>query len=137
MAGGAQPLYVDMDRVFQYELHDLHEKHAPCRRPRRISSEKVRQVLEICIQFLSLGIYSVFTYYSLIVYRSLVVSGRVSPALRIPMYLVYSALCIGFFLSVVRTIQLIVELIMEMRGKKSEHLKMMEEMQETMKKEGI
>ena len=99
--------------------------------------EKVRQVLEICIQFLSLGIYSVFTYYSLIVYRSLVVSGRVSPALRIPMYLVYSALCIGFFLSVVRTIKLIVELIMEMRGKKSEHLKMMEEMQETMKKEGI
>ncbi|MCD7952117.1 MAG: TRAP transporter small permease [Synergistaceae bacterium] len=81
--------------------------------------EKVRQALEICIQFLSLGIYSVFTYYSLIVYRSLVVSGRVSPALRIPMYLVYSALCIGFFLSVVRTIQLIVELIMAMRGKRA------------------
>lgn len=53
------------------------------------------------------------------------------------MYLVYSALCIGFFLSIVRTLQLIVELVMEMRGRKSEHLKMMEEMQETMKKEGI
>ena len=99
--------------------------------------ERVRQILEISIQFLSLGIYSVFAYYSLIVYRSLVISGRVSPALRIPMYLVYSALCIGFFLSIVRTLQLIVELVMEMRGRKSEHLKMMEEMQETMKKEGI
>lgn len=99
--------------------------------------EKTRQILEISIQLLSLGIYSVFAYYSLIVYRSLVLSGRVSPALRIPMYLVYSALCIGFFLSIVRTLQLIVELIMEMRGMKSEHLKEMEEMQETMKKEGI
>ncbi|MPN64941.1 hypothetical protein SDC9_212720 [bioreactor metagenome] len=99
--------------------------------------ERVRQILEISIQFLSLGIYSVFAYYSLIVYRSLVISGRVSPALRIPMYLIYSALCIGFFLSIVRTLQLIVELVMEMRGRKSEHLKMMEEMQETMKKEGI
>ncbi|KEJ91671.1 TRAP transporter small permease [Synergistes jonesii] len=99
--------------------------------------ERIRQILEISIQFLSLGIYSTFAYYSVIVYRSLVTSGRVSPALRIPMYMVYSALCVGFFLSVVRTLQLIVELVMAMRGRKSHHLKMMEEMQETMKKEGI
>ena len=99
--------------------------------------EKVRQVLEICIQFLSLGIYSVFTF-SLIVYRSLVVSGRVSPALRIPMYLVYSVLCIGFFLSVVHFDTAHCRTHYgDARQKKSEHLKMMEEMQETMKKEGI
>ncbi len=99
--------------------------------------KKVRQIFELCIQFLSLVIYIVFAYYSLIVYNSLVVSGRVSPALRIPMYMVYSALCMGFFLSVIRTAQVIVELIMEMRGKKTERAKMLEEMQDTMKKEGI
>ncbi len=98
---------------------------------------RVKQGLEIAIQFLSLIIYSIFAYYSLIVYRSLVISGRVSPALRIPMYLVYSALCIGFILSIVRTLQLIVELFMGINGKKTEHMKMTEEMQEILKKEGI
>jgi len=98
---------------------------------------KVKQGLEIGIQFLSLAIYSVFAYYSLIVYRSLVISGRVSPALRIPMYMIYSALCIGFILSMIRTVQLIIELFMEMRGKKTAHLKMTDDMQEILKQEGI
>lgn len=98
---------------------------------------RAKHWIEIVIQFLSLVIYSIFAYYSLIVYRSLVISGRVSPALRIPMYLIYSALCIGFVLSIIRTLQLIVELFMEVNGKKTEHMKMTEEMQEILKKEGI
>lgn len=98
---------------------------------------RYKQVLELAIQVLSLCIYIVFSYYSVIVYKSLVISGRVSPALRIPMYTIYSSVCIGFFLSVIRTIQLIIELTMEMLGKKTEHLRITEEMQETLKKEGI
>ena len=98
---------------------------------------KVKQILDICIQALSLVIYAIFTFYSFKVYASLALSGRVSPALRIPMYLVYSVVCIGFSLSVFRTLQLIVELFGEMRGRKSEHLLITEQMQDTLKKEGI
>lgn len=98
---------------------------------------KAKEILDLAIQLLSLVIYVLFAYYSVIVFKSLVISGRVSPALRIPMYQVYSSLCIGFFLSVFRTVQLIIELIFEMMGKKSEHLQMTDAMQETMKKEGI
>jgi TRAP-type C4-dicarboxylate transport system permease small subunit len=102
-----------------------------------ILPQKVKLVLDILIQFLSLAIYVIFAYYSVVVFRSLVISGRVSPALRIPMYQVYSSLCIGFLLSVFRTIQLIIDLFYEFSGKKTEHIKMTEAMQDTLKKEGI
>lgn len=70
-------------------------------------SKNSRVYLGLLVQVLSLIVYAIFSYYSLIVFRSLVISGRVSPALRIPMYLVYSVVCVGFFLSVVRTVQII------------------------------
>lgn len=70
-------------------------------------SKKSRMIMALLIETLSLVVYSIFSYYSLIVLRSLVISGRVSPALRIPMYLVYSVVCIGFFLSVIRTVQIL------------------------------
>jgi TRAP-type C4-dicarboxylate transport system permease small subunit len=71
----------------------------------------VRRALEIFLQSVSLVVFGIFSYYSIIVLNSLIISKRVSPALRIPMSLVYVVVCIGFFLSFIRTIQLIVKLV--------------------------
>ena len=77
---------------------------------------KAKRGLEITLQTLSLGIYALFAYYSVIVLKSLIVSQRVSPALRIPMYLVYFVVCIGFFMSVLRTVQLLRKLLKNADG---------------------
>lgn len=72
---------------------------------------KGKRWIEITLQTLSLGIYALFAYYSVVVLKSLIISQRVSPALRIPMYLVYFVVCIGFFMSVLRTAQLLRKLL--------------------------
>ena len=69
--------------------------------------DHLKRILEIVLQCVSLVIYSIFSYYSVIVLKSLIISRRVSPALRIPMYMVYFVVCIGFFMSVVRTVQVL------------------------------
>jgi TRAP-type C4-dicarboxylate transport system permease small subunit len=72
--------------------------------------KNIKRYLEIFLQSIALAVYTVFSYYSVIVLNSLIISKRVSPALRIPMYLVYFVVCIGFFLSFLRTGQLLVKL---------------------------
>lgn len=76
----------------------------------------LKKILEIVLQSVSLVIYAVFSYYSVVVLKSLIVSQRVSPALRIPMYLVYIVVCIGFFFSTIRTVQLMLKLVRTKAG---------------------
>ena len=78
--------------------------------------QNVKRWLEIFLQGVSLVIFAVFSYYSFIVLNSLIISRRVSPALRIPMYRVYFVVCIGFSLSFIRTCQLMIKLV---KSKKS------------------
>jgi TRAP-type C4-dicarboxylate transport system permease small subunit len=72
--------------------------------------ERLKKYLEMILQVIALIVYSIFSYYSVIVEKALITSKRVSPALRIPMYMVYFVVCIGFFLSVIRTVQFLVKL---------------------------
>lgn len=69
--------------------------------------KKAKKILEIVLQSVTFAVYCVFSRYTVVVLKSLIISGRVSPALRIPMFLVYFAVCAGFFLSTIRTAQVL------------------------------
>lgn len=82
-------------------------KHVKIEAALSLFPKKIRPVIVIIGDVISLGwcVFVVFTGWSLL--GKVIKSGQISPAMSIPMYLIYLAPCIGYVLSSVRCVQTI------------------------------
>lgn len=67
--------------------------------------KKLQRVVEIMLQFITIVVFTFLGYYSVLTVKGVKESLQTSPAMEIPMYLVYSIIPIGFFLVSIRSIQ--------------------------------
>lgn len=65
----------------------------------------LRQVVQNFLELINVVLYAYLAYYSILVVQSVQSSGQTSPALEIPMYLVYLIIPIGFVLASLRSVQ--------------------------------
>lgn len=66
---------------------------------------KIRKVMEIVLDLINVVLYAFLAYYSVATVQGVYVSGQTSPALEIPMYLIYLVIPIGFTMASLRSIQ--------------------------------
>ena len=66
---------------------------------------KLRKVIEIITNVIMLVLYFILFRYSIIYTAKIKVTGQVSPAMRLPMWIMYMSTVIGFGLAVFRMIQ--------------------------------
>lgn len=61
-------------------------------------------------------VFFVYLFYnSIAVTKAIRLSGQISPAIGIPMYLIYASAMVGFFLTIIRSIQSIIGIVKESR----------------------
>lgn len=69
---------------------------------------KVHKTIEIVTNFIMLALYAVFFYYSITYTNKVRLSAQSSPAMEIPMWIMYLSTVIGFGLATIRMIQEII-----------------------------
>lgn len=69
---------------------------------------KVRNIVDIVVDAITAVLMAVMTYYSVVVLQRIVESGEVSPAILLPMWIMYLIVLIGFALAVVRSTQMFI-----------------------------
>lgn len=67
--------------------------------------KRLRQIIEILLDLINVVLYAGLAYFSVSVMQKVQSSGQTSPALEIPMYLVYAIIPIGFVLASLRSVQ--------------------------------
>ncbi len=77
----------------------------------------LRRLTESFIQLLSAAFYAFMFYYAIFVMLKVKISGQTSPALELPMYLIYLIIPVGFALASLRSIQ---QLYWDLTGKTPE-----------------
>jgi len=92
-----------------------------------ILSRKGRQIAEILVHCINLIFFGACAYYSIDIFTSVFNSTQSSPALRIPIYIIYIALPLGMFLSTFRSIQMIILNVRMLTGKKNLNVSQKEE----------
>jgi TRAP-type C4-dicarboxylate transport system permease small subunit len=65
----------------------------------------IQRIIEVLVQVFITVFFGVLFYYSLSVIKMMQASGQTSPALRLPMYLVYLCTSLGFFVATIRGAQ--------------------------------
>ena len=80
-------------------------------------SQKVQRIIAVFNQFVMLGLFCYLFYYSLDVVRTSFMSGQVSTAMEMPMYILYLCIPIGFGLGIIRNIQYLFNMLWK-KGKK-------------------
>jgi len=70
-----------------------------------------QHVVDIISQILSLILYIAFFYFSLLLTANIFQNGQISAAMQIPMWIAYLALPIGFALSIIRCIQMLIKVV--------------------------
>lgn len=78
--------------------------------------KRLRRVVENLLEMINVALYAYLAYYSVLVVQSVQLSGQTSPALELPMYLVYLIIPIGFVLASLRSVQ---EIYFNVTGKKN------------------
>ena len=73
----------------------------------------LQNIMEMIVYFVTLLFFGYVFYHSIFVVIRIKASGQVSPALGIPMYILFIVLSSGFFLAVVRSLQVLVSMIRE------------------------
>ena len=76
-----------------------------------MAPKKIQKILEITSAALMVVMYVFLVAVSILFIRSAIKTGNVSPMLRIPFYLIYLALPIGFGLSAVRGVQVLIGIV--------------------------
>ncbi len=66
---------------------------------------KLRRSIEIIVNFIMLAIFAILFRYSIIYTGKVKVSGQISPAMHLPMWIMYMSTVVGFVLAVIRMIQ--------------------------------
>lgn len=72
---------------------------------------KLKKMTEIILQLITTSLFTFLTYYAVVAIQGVKSSLQTSPAMEIPMYLVYSIIPLGFLLTVLRSLQQIFTLI--------------------------
>lgn len=75
----------------------------------------LRRTVEIILDLINVVLYAYLSYYAVLTVQSVQVSGQTSPALEIPMYLVYAIIPVGFVLASLRSVQ---KIYFDVTGKK-------------------
>lgn len=73
--------------------------------------KSIQRIIEVFVQAFITVFFGVLFYYSIDVIKMIQVSGQTSPALRLPMYLVYFCTTLGFFVATVRGLQATVKAV--------------------------
>ena len=73
----------------------------------------MKRGVKIFTNVLVTGLYGYLTYLSVDITLGIRETGQVSPAMQIPMYLIYAGLIVGLFMSTLRALQVTVDLIQE------------------------
>ena len=76
-----------------------------------MAPKKAQRALEITSGALMIVMFVFLTFVSVLFIQNAMKTGNVSPMLRIPFYLIYLALPIGFGLSAIRSVQNLVDII--------------------------
>jgi C4-dicarboxylate transporter DctQ subunit len=66
---------------------------------------KLRKSIEIVVNFLMLAIFAILFRYAIVYTGKIKLTGQISPAMHIPMWIMYMATVFGFGLAVIRMIQ--------------------------------
>ncbi len=69
---------------------------------------KLRNVVNVIVDLFTAGIMGVLSYYSVIVFNRVLASGELSPAMLMPMWVLYAIVVVGFVLATLRSIQMFV-----------------------------
>lgn len=77
--------------------------------------KRLRQMTEVLLDLINVVLYAYLAYFSVFVVQNVQTSGQTSPALEIPMYLVYAVIPIGFVLASLRSVQ---KIYFDVTGKK-------------------
>lgn len=67
--------------------------------------QKLRKIVNICVNVIILATMVLMAYYSIEVVSFIRSSGELSAALRLPIWLIYASMTVGFVLAVVRAVQ--------------------------------
>ncbi|WP_294150485.1 TRAP transporter small permease [uncultured Clostridium sp.] len=78
--------------------------------------KRLRQLIEILLDLINVVLYAGLAYFSVSVMQKVQISGQTSPALEIPMYLVYAIIPIGFVMASLRSVQ---KIYFDATGKKN------------------
>ena len=87
-----------------------------------MAPKKAQRALEITSGALMIVMFVFLTFESVLFIQHAMKTGNVSPMLRIPFYLIYLALPIGFGLSAIRSVQNLVDIIRGVDQEKEEVL---------------
>ena len=82
-----------------------------------MAPKKLQRALEIFSTLMMIVMFVFLTIISIVFIQSAIRTGNVSPMLRIPFYIIYLALPLGFGLSAVRSIQDLVDVIKRVDNK--------------------
>lgn len=74
---------------------------------------KIRKFVEILLQLITVVLFLFLAYYSLLTVLGVKASFQTSPAMELPMYIIYSIIPVGFILASVRSLQNIFFIIRE------------------------
>jgi C4-dicarboxylate transporter, DctQ subunit len=69
---------------------------------------KLRNIVNVIVDVFTAAIMGVLSYYSVIVFNRIVASGELSPAMLMPMWILYAIVVVGFVLATLRSIQMFV-----------------------------
>lgn len=67
--------------------------------------EKLRNLIEAVLHLITIAFFSFMGYYSILTVSGVKASAQTSPAMEIPMFIVYTIIPIGFFLTALRSAQ--------------------------------
>lgn len=69
---------------------------------------KVRNIINVIVDVVTFAMMAVLSYYSVIVLQRIIASGETSPAILLPMWIMYLIVLIGFVLGALRSVEMFV-----------------------------
>lgn len=67
--------------------------------------KNLRKIMDVIIDLINVVLFAFLAYYSVATVQGVFASGQTSPALEIPMYIIYAIIPVGFVLASLRSIQ--------------------------------
>lgn len=69
---------------------------------------KVHNILNIIVDVVTFAMMAILSYYSVVVLQRILESGETSPAMLLPMWIMYLIVLIGFVLAALRSVQMFI-----------------------------
>lgn len=79
--------------------------------------DKAKRVIKVAVHCLVTGLYAYLTVLAIQITAGIRETGQVSPAMQVPMYIIYAGMIVGLLMSTLRSVQVTADVI---RGKQTE-----------------